>query len=554
MKNLDKKHLWIIGAWFIINLLQSIFTGLHSDESYYWMYSENIDFGFFDHPPMVAILIYLGHAVLPGEIGVRLFFILMSTTTFALILNELNAKKDYFFLTIFVLSFPLIHTHISGFIALPDIPLLFFTVLFLILYRKFIEKPGLILSVWLGLVCSAMIYSKYHAFVVIGLTVFSNLKLLKNKYFYVVAAVALVTLLPHIFWQIQNDFPTFKYHLIERAKPLRLKYVGSYLISVLAVAGPLTGVLVFWKLIKFKPINPFQKTLIFNIIGFYLLFFILSFKNRIEAHWVSAIIPMLMILTFPLINSDTKIKTWFIRLALPVIILLLVFRVFIAVDSIPNWGGIKNTFYKREAHAREIENMAKGRKVGFFNNYAATSNYIFYTGNRAVMLSTPGYRFCQYDLWNEEQDANGEPMLAILPKNLNADYQKKVITGETKGFMDIAEYQSLKRIDIHILKAENKNDSLIFKVELTNNSGKQVALKHISEPALALKQGELEISSKLLWNEQTQPFLDKNQKVIIDIRIPQNLFRKDDAVIFYTRSKENIRGEIISWKYIHPNS
>jgi hypothetical protein len=263
---------------------------------------------------------------------------------------------------------------------------------------------------------------------------------------------------------------------------------------------------------------------------------------------------MLMILTFPLINAETKLKTWFIRLALPVIILLLVLRIFIAVDSIPNWGGIKNTFYKREAHAKEIENMAKGRKVGFFNNYAATSNYIFYTGNRAVMLSTPGYRFCQYDLWNEEQDANGEPMLAVLPKNLNADYQKKVITGETKGFMGIAEYQSLKKIDIHILKAENKNDYLIFKVELTNNSGKQVALKHISEPVLALKQGELEISSKLLWNEQSQPFLDENQKVIIDISVLQNLFRKDEAIIFYTRSKENIRGEIISWKYIHPNS
>ena len=95
------------------NLLQSIFTGLHSDESYYWMYSQNLDWGYFDHPPMAALLIYLGHAILPGEIGVRLVMILLSTLTFALILNELNEKKDLFFVSVFMLSFPLIHTHLS---------------------------------------------------------------------------------------------------------------------------------------------------------------------------------------------------------------------------------------------------------------------------------------------------------------------------------------------------------------------------------------------------------------------------------------------------------
>ncbi|NOR75149.1 MAG: hypothetical protein GQ525_08310, partial [Draconibacterium sp.] len=48
MKNLRKPHYMIIGIWFAINILQAIFTGLHSDESYYWMYSQNLDWGFFD--------------------------------------------------------------------------------------------------------------------------------------------------------------------------------------------------------------------------------------------------------------------------------------------------------------------------------------------------------------------------------------------------------------------------------------------------------------------------------------------------------------------------
>ncbi|HKI88909.1 MAG TPA: glycosyltransferase family 39 protein, partial [Draconibacterium sp.] len=284
MKNLGRKHYIIIGIWFAVNLLQAIFTGLHSDESYYWMYSQNLAWGYFDHPPMVALFIYLGHLILPGEIGVRLLFILFSTVTFALILNELNEKRDLFFVALFMFSFPLMHTHISGFLALPDAPLLFFTMLFIIAYRKFLEQPNWKISILLSVIIAAMIYSKYHAFVVIGLTVLSNLKLFKSKYFYGIIILTALLLVPHLYWQFENDFPTFKYHLIERAKPFRLKYVFPYLFGQLAIAGPLTGVLVFWELSKFKIRDLFQRALIYNILGFYILFFILSFKNRIEAH------------------------------------------------------------------------------------------------------------------------------------------------------------------------------------------------------------------------------------------------------------------------------
>ena len=365
MKNLGKKHYYILGIWLVVNLLQSVFTGLHSDESYYWMYSENMAWGYFDHPPMVALLIHIGHFLLPGEIGVRLFLVLLSTVTLALILNELNEKKDLFFLAVFVFSFPLIHTHIAGFLAIPDIPLLFFTMLFLLVYRKFLEQPDAAKSILLGIITAAMIYSKYHAFLVVGFTVLSNLKLLKNKFLYLAAAVAVVLLLPHLFWQINNEFPTFKYHLIERAKPFRLKYVFPNLMNQLLMAGPLTGVLVFWKLSKFKVKSDFQRALIFNILGFYILFFLLSFKNRIEAHWSAAIMPMLMMVTYPLISGDPKVKLWFKRLAVPVIILMFIYRIYLALDVIPNVGHAKITFYNRKASALEIKEKAGGRKSRF---------------------------------------------------------------------------------------------------------------------------------------------------------------------------------------------
>lgn len=546
MKNLEKKHYYIIGIWLAVNLLQAIITGLHSDESYYWMYSQNLAWGYFDHPPMVALFIYLGHLILPGEIGVRLVFILLSTVTFALILNELNEKKDLFFVALFMFSFPLIHTHIAGFMALPDAPLLFFTLLFLIAYRKFLEQPNWKISILLAVIIAAMIYSKYHAFVIIGLTLLSNLKLFKSKYFYGIILLTLLLLAPHLYWQYANDFPTFKYHLIERAKPFRLKYVFPYLTGQLAIAGPLTGVLVFWELSKFKIRNLFQRALIYNILGFYILFFIMSFKNRIEAHWTAAIIPMLMMATYPLIVNDPKIKLWFKRLALPVIVLLFLFRLYIALDVIPNVGHLKITFYNRKASALEIKKMAEGKKVAFFDNYAAASNYVFYTGDSVVLLSTPTYRFCQYDLWNDEKYGEGSTLFAVQSKHLNPPHLQRMVTGEMKGYIIVDKFQSLNPLKIKLNKTIEEGNQLVFQVALTNTGTHPVFTKHNSEPCVAIMQNNQEVASSPLTNSSEKIKINPAATALIHLKVNKNLLELQTPFHLYTRSKENIRGEIIS--------
>jgi hypothetical protein len=543
MKNLNKKHYYIIGAWFVINLLQSIFTGLHSDESYYWMFSQNLDWGYFDHPPMAAFFIHLGYLFLPGELGVRIFIIIVSSITFALILNELNEKEDFFFLSVFVLSFPLIHTHIAGFLAIPDIPLLFFTMLFLILYRKFTERPDFRISFLLAVVLAAMIYSKYHAFLVIGFTVLSNLKLLRSKFFWITCLLTLILLLPHVWWQISNEFPTFRYHLVDRAKPFRMKHITDNLLHQLIMAGPLTGVLVIWKLTKFKIKTAFDRALIFNVLGFYIILFLLSFKNRIEAHWVAATMPMLILVTYPLIKNDPKVKKWFKRLAIPVIVLMLLYRAYLALDAIPNVGYTKITFYNRAASALEIKEMAGEKKVGFFNNYAAISNYIFYTGDSAVHLSTPEYRFNQYDLWDYEKYAKGEPVFAVQSRQLKPPNLQRTATGEMKGYIEIEEFQSLKGLII-FAEAEKYNNEYRFKIDLHNKSGRLLMAHHVSKPILGIMQNHNEIAAFPIYSLNNKEQFEPEEKVILQFAIPKHRIDPTLPIIIYTRSKENIRGEI----------
>jgi 4-amino-4-deoxy-L-arabinose transferase-like glycosyltransferase len=115
--------------FFVVNLIISACASLSYDESYYWIYSKFLSFGYYDHPPMVALLIKLGTIFGDTEVGVRFVFNLLATGSLWLMWELTNKTKPIFFILL-SLSLPLIQA--SGFLALPDTPLLFFQFYFYI--------------------------------------------------------------------------------------------------------------------------------------------------------------------------------------------------------------------------------------------------------------------------------------------------------------------------------------------------------------------------------------------------------------------------------------
>lgn len=545
--NLTKKHFYLLAGWLLINILQAFFTDLHIDESYYWMYSKHLDWGYFDHPPMIAFFIFLGDSIMHNELGVRLFTVLLSTFTMAILMNELNEKKDLFFLSLFMLSFPLIHLYIGGFLALPDAPLVFFSLLFYLVYRKFAEDPNLKLALVLALLAAAMIYSKYHSFVALGLIFLSNIKLIKNKYFWVIIFGTLILLTPHILWQIDHHFPTFKYHLKDRRKPLQLNTVFNNITSQLLVAGPLTGLLVFYSLTKFKTKdNPFNRAILFSILGFYALFFVMSFWNRIEAHWTSVIIPLLMISTYPIISTNPVLKKWFIRLSLPIIVLFFVFRFYLAANFIPNVGGIKIMYYNKLATANEIKKLAKGNKVASFNNFEFPATYEFYTGDPAIHMATPDYRFCQFDLWNEEDAGEGDSLFVVIPDRMDPTDLITLPNGKRVKTMISPKFQSLKLLTINKTQVKHTPNKLLINVTLTNNADHPIVFDHPSKPVIGFMQFKKEISSRPLFQITEKKQILPDEQISFNYEIPLTLIDTSHVFVIYTATMERNRGNMLA--------
>ena len=131
-------------VWLLFNWLQAFLTELDPDEAYYWMYSKQLDWGYFDHPPMTALLIKVGYFIFQNELGVRLLFPLAQILSFICIwylVDQPTKWKQLKLLFTLLLAMPILN--IYGFVATPDGPLLLFSALFLLLYRNFIELQAL---------------------------------------------------------------------------------------------------------------------------------------------------------------------------------------------------------------------------------------------------------------------------------------------------------------------------------------------------------------------------------------------------------------------------
>jgi len=69
IKHKDRKlFLILLTVWFLINLLQAIFMEVMSDESYYALFGKYLAWGFYDHPPMVALLTRLSSILFNGNL------------------------------------------------------------------------------------------------------------------------------------------------------------------------------------------------------------------------------------------------------------------------------------------------------------------------------------------------------------------------------------------------------------------------------------------------------------------------------------------------------
>lgn len=399
----------LLFVFFILNIITGFTAELSHDEAYYWMYAEFLDWGYFDHPPMVALFNYIGYSILPNELGVRLFSILATTGGLWLTYLLTSKKHPYIFWGIALGLFSL---NILGFTSVPDNGLFFFAALFFWSYQRFLQKESWRNILLLTVAITGMLYSKYHAVFVVGFTLLSNIKLLKNKYLYIIALGSTLLYLPHILWQFEHEFPSLKYHLSDRAKAFTLEYLVDYITGTILYFGPLLLLFFSYFIIKQKSKDSFIKALKVNLWGFLVVFLFMSFRGRVEMNWnVTAIIPFIILSLLVYDSFSVKLKKYANRIILISCILLLVLRTVIIIDTIPvkqeklaemkGWKDFIQKLDKTYDHPEFV-----------LTTYQMAAKFSFYTDRYAYCKVFTG-RHNQYDFWPMNDTLTGKRIVYL---------------------------------------------------------------------------------------------------------------------------------------------
>ena len=119
---ISKNTIYIfLALWALLNIIQATFMDLHPDEAYYWLYSKFMDWGYFDHPPMVALFIKMGDTLTHSAIGLRLVTVITTTTSFFLLWKIVKPYTENIKLFI-LLAASIVLFHVYGFVTTPDSP------------------------------------------------------------------------------------------------------------------------------------------------------------------------------------------------------------------------------------------------------------------------------------------------------------------------------------------------------------------------------------------------------------------------------------------------
>jgi hypothetical protein len=409
----DGFFLKLLLAWTIVNLIQAYFTELIHDEAYYWVYAQNLDWGYFDHPPAIALFIKLGYLIFNNELGVRFLVVLANSASLYLIWKIISdyAEDVKLFAVIFL---SVILVHIGGFIAVPDTPLIFFTALFFYLYKIYLNNDSLVIACLIGLTIAMMFYSKYHAVLIIFFTLISNLSLLKRKTFWLIAVVAVLLFLPHVLWQIENGYPSIKYHLAGRSRaPYEISYTLEYILGQILIAGPLAGIFLFYACARQKTKDLFLRSLKLTFWGFLIFFFISSFKGRVEANWTAAAFIPMMILSHIYASWHEKFRRLLFMMFIPSLILLIGFRIFLMLPA-DELFGIKTEVHGWKKWSKILQKFSNEDPVIFMNSYQYASKYQFYSGEVSYSANNIYYRKNQYNLWHhKEKELEGKRVLLL---------------------------------------------------------------------------------------------------------------------------------------------
>ena len=296
-----------IAAW-VVRLFFAARLPLFPDETYYWDWSRQLSGGYFDHPPMIAVLIRAGTALAgalggdPTPLAIRFFSVVagaVASLAAAVTARRIGGARAALYAA---LAFAVMPLAAAGLVlATPDAPLLCFEALAVYAVVRALQSPArssASLGWWsaAGVFVGLAFASKYTSIllplsVLVAVLVRPSLRdRLREPGPYVACVLATLVFLPVLRWNAMHDWISFRFQLehgLGRPKGSALMRELDLVGGQLGLVTPILFALVaasVWRSLR-RPRDDAHFALAAIATGSWVFFVYSAIHRRVEANW-----------------------------------------------------------------------------------------------------------------------------------------------------------------------------------------------------------------------------------------------------------------------------
>lgn len=294
-----------LAVTFGIKLILAAIIPIVSDEAYFVIWAENLDFGYYDHPPvvawMIAIMLFLGKTELIVRFPAVLLSLVMGWSIFIL-LKRYDRKKAYLIAIFFLVS----PVNLLNVFITTDTPLIFFSFLSGVFLFLGVREQRYSWYALAGACLGLAFLSKYFAGL-LGISVFFYFLLTKKEKkkllgFLLFSLCTLPFILLNFYWNYLNCWDNILFNFFNRHEGQEIAFdkMLTYLVMMVYLLSPP----VLFYLIKNKAWLMRGKLL--QQRGFQVFLFLVavpisfflpvSLKTVIGIHWVFGYLPFFYLL------------------------------------------------------------------------------------------------------------------------------------------------------------------------------------------------------------------------------------------------------------------
>ena len=316
-KSIEKTFWLTFAAALIIKMFLALLIPMTSDEAYFVLWGRYVDFGYYDHPPMIGWLLYLLTRLGSSDLLMRMPAILFSSLAGAgiyLVLRPYDRVKAALTGMLFTLS-PI---NVLNVLVTTDAPLLIFSFLSGCFFYRAREEDTMAHYALSGAMLGLAFLSKYFA-VLLGLAYlvyFLSTKKTGKR----AGGLALLYLcvvpfvLVNVYWNYTHCWANIMFNVFNRNRQevFSLGKMATFAVCQLYLLTPPVIYFLYKKRKSLRELwagrGPLEVFFVLFAVPL-AVFAVLSFKKVIGLHWVLSFYPFLFLCVPLLLNESELVKS-----------------------------------------------------------------------------------------------------------------------------------------------------------------------------------------------------------------------------------------------------